>query len=242
MATKNRGVSLPIYLDTRIVGGSESNDPAGLLRWLLDDAGAVAVSGADDLDALEPGTLVDITAAACGNPLLTLLDFVGPTIPLVLEATVNGPQNAAARPTGQPPARPSAGGPDAGGASPEEQRVLAGLVAMALDGLRTNPVVDTVLITPDELQVIAVLDRATAEPATEALLQDGTYRVLGKVTAVLGADEEISLFRRSLLAALGSSASREMLAQIEQAGADLELLDPVLEGPLLQVLPVAILA
>lgn len=241
MATRDRGVPLPVYLDGRIAGRSGADDPAELLRWLLDDAGAVRVGTVDDLEGLEPGTLVDITAAACGNPLLTLLDFVGPTIPLVLDSVPKGARSSS-RATGSRPASTAGTGPDAGGASPEEQRVLAEIVALAREGLRTCPVVDTVLITPEDLPIVAVLDRTAAEPATEALLQDGTYRFLGKVTAVLGADEEINLFRRSLLAALGSGAGSEILAQVEQAGADLELVDPVLEGPLLQLLPVAILA
>lgn len=242
MTTSGRGVPrLLLYLDDRITGGPGTDDPAALLRWLLDDAGAVRISTVDDLEGLEPGMLVDITGAALGNPLLTLLDFVGPTIPLVLDTVPRGPRSPSPAGLLRPP--PVADGvPDAGGASPGEQQVLAAIVAMAREGLRTSPVVDTVLVTSAGLPVVAVLDRTAAEPATEALLHDGTYRMLGKVTATLGADEGINLFRRSLLAALGPGASSEMLAQIEQAGADLELVDPVLDGPLLQVLPVAIFA
>lgn len=236
----SEAVPLPIYLDGRISAASGIEDPAELLRWLLEEAGATRVRSVDDLAGLEPGALVDLTAAACGNPLLTLLDFVGPTIPLVLEATAKTPRWL---PSQAPGPRPSpAGGPDPGGASPEEQRVLAGIVSMAREGLQTSPVVDLVFVTPEDLPVVAVLDRSAAEAATEALLQDGTYRVLGKVTAVLGPDEGINLFRRSLLAALGPNAGSEMLAQVEQAGADVELVDPLLEGPILQLVPIAVLA
>lgn len=232
---------LPLYVDDRITGGRHTGDPAGLLHWLLDDAGAARVGAVDDLAKLEPGMLVDVTATACGNPLLALLDFVGPAIAMVLDAAPKGPR-LSPRSTGAGLGAALAGGPDEAGASPEEQRILAGIVEMAREGMRTSPVVDTVLITEEGLPVVAVLDRTSAGPAIEALLYDGTYRVLGKVTAVLGADEAINLFRRSMLAAMGPGASSEILAQVEQAGADLELIDPVLEGPLLQLLPVAIFA
>lgn len=241
MDTRDQRAPLPLYLDDRIAAASGIDDQATLLRWLLDDAGAVSVSSVDDLEGLGPGALVDLTAAAFGNPLLTLLDFVAPTIPLVLDAT-SPPSRVSPRAGAPRAASVPAGGPDAGGASPEEQRVLAGLVAMAREGMHTSPVVDMILITADELPVVAVLDRVAAGPATEAFLQDGTYQVLGKVMSVLGADEEINLFRRSLLAALGSAASSELLEQAKEAGSDLEIVDPVLSGPLLEVLPVAILA
>jgi hypothetical protein len=107
--------------------------------------------------------------------------------------------------------------------------------------LRDNAVVDVLVRTPDGLTVVVVLDRAGLSVAGEEQLRDGTFTVVGKVTAVLAAEDHINLFRRTSIAATGVEASRDMVSELIEAGVEVEVSDPVVQGPTLQILPFAVL-
>jgi hypothetical protein len=237
-------IPLPLFVDGRILAaGAEQptggQEAAAVLRW-IEQAKITSVSSPADVEGLSPGSLVEVAGRTCGNPMVALLDLVATSIPLVLDTAPTPPKRPGGRTTADGPTTSKApSGQDT--SSVEEQRIMAGLIAAARDGLRSSPVIDVVLLTEGGLAVVLPVDRSILGAAGEALLDDGEYRVIGKVSAVIGEDEGISLLRRSLLAATGPAAAREMLAELAGTAAGIDLPDPVIDGPALQVIPIAIL-
>lgn len=226
---------LPLYVDPRAELGDPSplRDRTSLTRW-VGAGGARAVTTGADVAGVAPGDLVAVRGRSRGNPMLTLLDFVGTSLPLVLDAAPSRPRRAASRAAG-------AGDPAAGDTAAEQQRVMAGVVAAAREQLRSAAVLDVVLVTDAGLTVVLVLPRASVGAECEALLQDGTFEVVGKVTAVVGEGAGINLLRRSVLGAGGPEPGREVLGLLEESGLQLDVGDPLVTGPTLQVLPLAVL-
>ncbi|MGN6687332.1 MAG: DUF6414 family protein [Actinomycetales bacterium] len=235
----------PVYLDTRALSAL-SGEPvtldmplsaatAVLDRWRNDEEIA-AVDTVDDLANAAPGLLVELTGTVLGNPLFPVVDLVATMLPLAMGDPRTSDDRARRAPT-----------PAAAAARAEEeerlgaQRVLAGVVTTARDALATSPVSDVLLRTDSGVTAVLVLDRTVIDPGVEEQLRDGRFTVLGKVTSVLSDGDRINLFRRTPLAATGVDSSRDMLAELVEAGVDVELSDPVVEGPALQLLPVAIL-
>lgn len=234
-------VPMPLFADGRVLAGGVE-PPAGGQRsavlGCIEEAEVTPVHSPADIEGLSPGALVEVVGRTCGNPMVPLLDLLATCIPLV------DPAPATRRPTGRAAADASGASRAPGTKTPapaDEYRVMAALIAAARDGLRTSPVVDVVLLTEGGLAVVLPVDRSILGSAGEALLDDGEYRVVGKVSAVIGADQGISLLRRSALAAAGPAAAREMLAELAGNGLQIDLPDPVVDGPALQVVPIAIL-
>jgi hypothetical protein len=229
------GSPYPLYLDERMLSSfaATSDDFAAVLSALA----PTPLCTQTDLAAVSIGDVVDVRGSFLGNPLFTALDFVATMLPLVIgpEAPVD------ARPR-RPPATAVAAAARA--ASDDEagtQRVLVGTVLAARDGLRASAVVDMLVRTPDGLTAVVVLDRSTLTPAGEEQLRDGTFRVVGKVTAVLDSDDHVNLFRRTPIGATGVQASRDMLTELIEAGVAIDVSDPVVQGPAVQILPLAVL-
>jgi hypothetical protein len=236
-------VPLPIFVDGRILAAgaeqlSDGQETGAVLRW-IEQAKITSVSSPADVAGLSPGALVEVTGRTCGNPMLALLDLVATSIPLVLDTAPTPARRAGGRTTADGPGTSKA--PNQETSSVEEQRIMAGLITAARDGLRSGPVIDVVLLTEGGLAVVLPVDRSILGAAGEALLDDGEYRVVGKVSAVVGDDEGISLLRRSLLSATGPVAAREMLAELAGSATGIDIPDPVIDGPALQVIPIAIL-
>lgn len=221
----------PLYVDRRVTAHVDD-----ISSWTA-SLGARAVSSAADLSGVTVGDVVEVTGDALGNPLLSALDFVATMLPLVV-----GPESAhEARPRRPAPTASVAAARAAADEEAGTQRVLMGTVTAARDGLRDNPVVDVLLRTDAELIAILVLDREVLTAAGEEQLRGGRFRVVGKVSAVLGKDDHVNLFRRTPIAATGVEASRDMVSELIEAGVDVEVADPVVEGPALQILPLAVL-
>ncbi|MGH9124764.1 MAG: DUF6414 family protein [Acidimicrobiales bacterium] len=213
--------------------GDPGHDALRRLERAAADTGALhRVSHEDDLSGLHPGDLVEMWGTTYGNPLIPVLDFVAAMMPLAADS----------QPT--PRRRGSPGGQGAtsrGDWEQEEaQRVLAAVVRIARDDLRAHAVVDVLFHTDDELPVVLTCTRGLLG-AGEDLLVDRHVRVLGKVASVLPAEGLINLFRHSSMATAGPQACREMLAELGEGGLELSMADPVVEGPGLEILPVAIL-
>ncbi len=234
---------LPLFVDPRLAdslsepaGSGPPVDPgAALLRW-AERAGAVTVAGLGDAADVRPGDLVDFVGDAHGNPMVPVLDFVATSL-AVLDDGRLGPDRRTAKGRPRPP---ETAGPDEAGATPEARHLVAALAAAARDDLRSAPVAEVVMFSGD-LPVVVTVDRVLAGEAAEALLDTGRYRVIAKVAEVIGDGEGVSLLRRTLLAATGLDGGRDMLAELVEGGVDLAVTDPVVEGPALTVIPLAIL-
>lgn len=208
----------PLFVDPRLVGLSGA-DETHIEPWLA-ESGAVALGSAADAATAAPGDLIDFVGEAQGNPLVRVLDFVATSMSVLHDD----------RPTD----------PDAGGATPDAEKLVAVLAATARDDLRSGPVADVFFMVGDDLAVVVTLDRRLAGPGIEALLENGRYRVVAKVCEAVGPGEGISLLRRSILSATGLEGGRDMLAELAGRGADLAVTDPVVGGPALAVIPLAV--
>ena len=231
------GSPYPLYLDERMLRSFATGKAADDLAAVLDALAPTPLASQSDLAAVAVGDVVDVRGSCLGNPLFTALDFVATMLPLVI-----GPE----QPVDTRPRRPAATAVAAAAraAADDEagtQRVLVGTVLAARDGLRASAVVDVLVRTPEGLDAVVVLDRSTLTPAGEEQLRDGRFRVVGKVTAVLDGDDHVNLFRRTPIGATGVQASRDMLAELIDAGVDVEVSDPVVQGPAVQILPLAVL-
>jgi hypothetical protein len=188
--------------------------------------------GLDELADLRPGELVEVSGTAYGNPLIRVLTFVAAVMPVVDPLPEPGKSR---------PSRASPGSPRPVPEHEQVQRVLNAVVDAATRDLRANAVVDVLVAGAPGFVVVLTLDRAILGTAGEALLDDRSVRVIGKVSSVLDPSRPLNLFRRSLLAATSAQASRQMLAELSEGGLDLEMADPILEGPGLEILPLAVL-
>lgn len=240
--TRREPPALPIYLDppalsalAEALGSGSADSPTAALGAIQAAGGSLIRSlvDAEDVAKTEVGELVVADGDLFGNPLLPLLDFVATMLPLVEPAADPRP---AARAT---PAKARAAAPEA---TPEmARRVLAGAVEAARADLRSHALVDVVMVTAGGLAVVGSFDRALLGPPAEGRLQDCRARVYGKVTQVIGVGDSLNLFRRSCLAATAPEASREILAELAASGLELDLTDPVVDGPAVEILPLAVL-
>jgi hypothetical protein len=74
----------------------------------------------------------------------------------------------------------------------------------------------------------------------EAYLLEGDFRVLGKVTSILGASDRINLLRRTALGFGGIKLAETLFNGFSSDELDINLASPMVAGPAMQVLPLAI--
>jgi hypothetical protein len=213
-----------------------------VLRWRLVDAGAVVtVSAADDLDGLSIGSLVEITGDVQGNPLQQMIALM---IQMLTMSGINVSEFVAGG--AKPKPRPRAPGAQTGDAGGLPQEALDGMrtfIAMTIDVL-TGPLRDVVLRAGDELRAVLTLAAEFIGPATEEYLRGGQCRVLAKVSqVVLSGDEPINLTRRTTMGLMKPADTQQMIDDLRaamQESAKIEITDPLVEAPALQLLPLAI--
>jgi hypothetical protein len=75
---------------------------------------------------------------------------------------------------------------------------------------------------------------------TAQYLHAGEFRVVGKVTRVLGEGESINLTRRTAFGLAGPDAARDAIRGFAEEVEYFAVDDPIVEPPALQVLPLAV--
>jgi len=118
------------------------------------------------------------------------------------------------------------------------------IVELIEQDFRASPVVDLVLRRAD-LSVIVTASREYFSEDVSAALLGGTFTLIGKVTAVQAAeDAQTMVVRRGAMGLIANAAITPMLQQARQIfalqGMALDLPDAQIEGPYLQVIPLAI--
>ncbi|MGI8729901.1 MAG: DUF6414 family protein [Solirubrobacteraceae bacterium] len=100
---------------------------------------------------------------------------------------------------------------------------------------------DVVLTGPEDLKAVLTPSTEFLTDRTTDSLLGGRFRVLGKVTSVLSVGEIINLTRRTALGIAGPELARGL---VEGFTSDndifVEIGDPIVEAPALQVLPLAL--
>lgn len=230
-----------------------------LYGYLHEDQQVTVLSGPDDLTALRSGQLVEIAGEYLGNPLEDTLAFIGSIMPYVLEqqevekANVEQALQAAkkAQRSGNPARRASAvNQPELDVAA-----VLQGVLSQSQDaqtefGVRMMtrmvaemdhvPVHDLVLLADGGLRAVLTVSSEFYSQNTNQYLKQGDFRVIGKVTRVLTGDRTINLTRRTVLGAAGPEVAQNIVESMRGDALSLEVADPIVAAPAVQILPMAI--
>lgn len=213
------------------------------LRARLYEAGAVApVDDAAALAALAPGALVEVQGEVIGNPVLQMLRVILATAPFAgvdIDALLEGkyeraPKNRAkpgTAPTSQPPIDPD---------SATGLRMFLSLSSQLLG----SAVRDVVMRSDGDLSTVMTVASSFVDESTDEYLYESQVKVLGKVTRIVTPEAEaINLTRRSTIGMLPVKDIGELIDSAREGfGEDLNvsISDALVEGPALQVLPLAI--
>jgi hypothetical protein len=209
-------------------------EATGLVR---DDAVARTVAAALDIARTARGALeIELASTALGAWIATaypnaasLLGYTAPTT-AAKPATPRGPNAQQKNPNAQPARVPKL--------LPAADQIVTFLERFA-ESLRSAGVADyTMTIASGDLTVILPLD-TTIAPPQNGLLLDSDLTVLGKVTRITAAGSSVNLLRRSLLSYFPPEGVQEALEKIT-SGLHIDLPQLTVQGPALQVLPLAI--
>lgn len=176
----------------------------------------------------EPGQILEFSAVLKRNPLVEMLALFGELLNMA-EAFSEKPQ------TGK------------GGQGGREQRQLQQQLEKFIASLNAGDTMD--LITgplQSTHRAVITLDKQFLNDQSMSDLVDGNFRVVGKITRVIGPDEgAISLNRKTALAALPSHVLAELEKALKQSSLqtwNLPELEWNVPGPVIQVIPISIFA
>lgn len=251
--------------ETKVVREHTSASLFNLLRQKLQAENAFTeVSTVDAIPDLESGKLVELVGRAVGNPLQQILDAVHQMDPY-LEAqeeeeaesiqaelddvlpTLKGKKRSGSPSTAKPTdsqqeeAAGRAGELIAAGQKLTSDRRERKTLLMMREDVVGAEIRDLVLDDDAGLRAVLTLSKEFLTPQAEAQLLGGRFTVLGKVTNVLANGQAVNLTRRTALGLMGPKFAREMVEGFtETEEIDVEIGDPVVEGPAVQVLPLAV--
>ena len=115
------------------------------------------------------------------------------------------------------------------------------LATQMAEDITKVPVHDVLVRTEGGVNAVLTVDSEFYSPTTHEYLRAGEFRVVGKVTRVLRGDKVINLTRRTVMGVLPSATARETLSALSSSeGLALDLADPIITAPGLQILPMAI--
>ena len=229
-----------------------------LLRHrLVADGHITMVERSSSLAELQPGQLIELGGEVVGNPLEQLFGVMRRILPylgldedeLRKPRKTNKQRSPGSARSGNPAKRAQAAQAkeltaQAGGDEGEEEMSLEDIVRMLFimrDDLDDATVRDVVLTGPDYLKAVLTLSTEFLTDRTRDSLLGGRFRVLGKVTSVLPEGEIINLTRRTALGIAGPELARGLVAGFASDNdVFVEIGDPIVEAPALQILPLAL--
>lgn len=226
--------------ETKVVRQHTEASLFNLLRHeLVAQDRITVVERSEQLDDLEIGDLVEIMGEVVGNPLQQMLDLFLQILPYFgydVEALMKPKRRRDPSKSGNPAVRAAAG--QAGDF--EEEDVFRLLATMRGD-LDSGSVRDLVLLGPEGIRAVLALSTEFLTSAAADRLLGGRFTALGKISRVLAPDESINLTRRTALGLAGPDVARGLVTDFTS---DNELFvdigDPVVEPPALQLLPLAV--
>ncbi len=229
--------------ETRIVRQHTEASLFNLLRHeLASDGRLTVIDGASTLADVKVGDLIEMSGEVIGNPLEQMLNLFFQIIPYLgfdVEALSKPRKPKDARRSGNPAKAAAA---RSGDNVPEDftSEDLFRLLATMRADLGQASIRDLVLVAPDGVRAVLTLSTEFLERAADYLL-GGRYTVIGKVTRVLGEGESINLTRRTALGLGGPELSKGLVSDLRKTE-DLfvEIGDPIVEPPGVQLLPLAV--
>lgn len=114
------------------------------------------------------------------------------------------------------------------------------LMLRMAEEIRHVPVHDLLFRVPSGLQAVVTASSEYYSPETNEYLRAGEFRVIGKVTRIVTGGSTINLTRRTVLGAASPAIAQNIVASLKTGDMKLEVPDPIVAAPALQVLPMAI--
>lgn len=225
-----------------------------LYRYLASDDKLTALNDAAQLEGLQASQLVELSGEYLGNPLEDILGFAGAVFPYILdqqkaqaEAAADAADKARrAQRSGNPAKRVQA---QAGSENPSDTLAeLAGqtqdfgiqvMLRMA-DDISHVPVHDILFRTASGLHAVVTASSEYYSKETSEYLRAGEFRVVGKVTRIIMNDDAINLTRRTVLGAANSKVAEDLISNARSEEFKLDVADPIVRAPAVQILPMAI--
>lgn len=234
-----------------------------LYSYLVEDEQLALIEEAADLNTLKSGQLVELAGEYLGNPLEESLAALGAVFPYLqaqreAEAGAQAEQqkrqrgvqrskrNANQRSSSQTDEDAEAAALAAltelvQQAEAQAQEVGLMIIRQMAEDINKVPVHDVLVRTNGGVNAVLTVDSAFYTPTTNEYLRAGEFRVVGKVTRVLRDDRSINLTRRTVIGVTQPETAREMLSGLTgNEGISLDLADPIVVAPGLQILPMAI--
>lgn len=211
------------------------------------------VQSPDAFEGITSGSLVEIKGQIIGNPLKQILDLlaaIGPYFGLTLDES--GPETTSAKSIS--PRTPKRSGPQGKtsvpqlGAMPGQQSpnvTLQDLLRILKREIERSPVLDLLMEGPGNIKIVLTVSRDLLTPEVEAHLIGGSFSVIGKASAVLDSSQNINLIRRTAFGFGGRKFADQLFGDFNKSmadadGLDLSLAQAIIDGPAIQVLPLAI--
>ncbi len=235
-----------------------------LYDYLVEDDQMVPVETPDSLTDLRSGQLVEVTGEYLGNPLEESLTLVSTMLPYLEAQEESEAERKQGQGSSRPPKRSNqrnqSGSGQRGEGKLDEAAITAAVLEEALKqqaeqeqkfglmvtkqmaaDLRDVPVHDVLVRTEACVNAVLTVSSEFYSRTTHEYLRAGEFRVIGKVTRILRDDKVINLTRRTVMGAMPDDTARETMSGLSSAeGLALDLADPIISAPGLQVLPMAI--
>jgi hypothetical protein len=212
----------------------------------------------DDVGDIAAGQLVELTGTYLGNPLEDVLAFLNTLIPYLIEQQ-EAQQEAMASTQSKIKAQKKSGNPArraATEASGDEIAALLGevmekskdaeqamgmkMVLRMAEDMQNVPVHDLLVRTDAGLNAVLTVSSDFFTAATNEYLRSGQFRVVGKVTRSLAAGDTINLTRRTVLGAARPETAQDIIDSFQSDEIDLDVAEALVQGPCVQILPMAI--
>jgi hypothetical protein len=102
------------------------------------------------------------------------------------------------------------------------------------------PVHDLLFRLESGLNAVLTVSSEYYSPEVNEYLRAGEFRVIGKVTKIIDNDTTINLTRRTILGVANPTTAQEIVANADTEDIKLDVADPIVTAPAVQVLPMAI--
>jgi hypothetical protein len=216
-----------------------------LYGYLREDEQIQDIQAPGQLSEVRAGQLVEFSGEYLGNPLENILVFFKSLFPYIAPEPEPEPEPPVAAPaskarSGNPAKRAAQPVPTTQAADSAEADGIKIMKMMGAD-IETAPVHDLLFRTTEGLEAVVTVASEFYTPTTSEHLRQGEFRVVGKVTRVLGEHDAINLTRRTVMGAAGPQMAEETIGQFSALDAlTLDIAKPIVAGPAIQVLPMSI--
>ena len=229
-----------------------------LYEYLTDDGKVTVIDNGKQLAELRTGQLVEFSGEYLGNPLEEILGFFGAIYPYVSEQ-YKAQSEAASQAAAQARKSQRSGNPAKRSQNQETSDVGAVLAEAArqaeaaqndfgiqimlrmADDIKQVPVHDLLFRVSPDLQAVVTVSSEYYSQETNEYLRAGEFKVIGKATKIVKGDDVLNLTRRTVLGAASASTAQNLVADIGSSGElKLDVSDPIVAAPAVQVLPMAI--